>query len=73
MNSNLVGCNKEAIETMVGNVTDENEKVIEPYNSKEFDSEHEAYSFYLRYAKSIGFGSQGNTVVNQKHQRSSLM
>ena len=65
MNSNLVGHHKEAIETMVGNVNDENDKVLEPYNGKEFDSEHEAYSFYLCYAKNIGFG------ISRKHSRKS--
>lgn len=40
MDSNLVGCNKKAFENMVDNVHEENDKVLEPYNNKEFDSEH---------------------------------
>ncbi|KAK9287909.1 hypothetical protein L1049_016353 [Liquidambar formosana] len=36
-------------------LTSEDDQNLEPYNGMEFDSHEEAYSFYLKYAKFVGF------------------
>ncbi|XP_052287370.1 protein FAR-RED IMPAIRED RESPONSE 1-like [Citrus sinensis] len=58
LNTNLDECGN----VIDGNVVNENTvddkdgKNLEPYTGLEFDTQDDAYSFYLRYAKCTGFG-----------------
>ncbi|KAK3206465.1 hypothetical protein Dsin_020511 [Dipteronia sinensis] len=54
---NLEECNKDTVEHANDSwEDDECEKSLEPYKGMEFDSQDDAYSFYLKYSKFIGFG-----------------
>ena len=54
---NLEECNKDIVEHANDNWEDSDcEKSLEPYKGMEFDSQDDAYSFYLKYSKFIGFG-----------------
>ncbi|TXG52763.1 hypothetical protein EZV62_021932 [Acer yangbiense] len=54
---NLEECNKDTVEHANDNWEDDDcEKSLEPYKGMEFDSQDDAYSFYLKYSKFIGFG-----------------
>ncbi|KAK1550107.1 hypothetical protein Q3G72_013813 [Acer saccharum] len=54
---NLEERNKDTVEHANDNWEDDDyEKSLEPYKGMEFDSQDDAYSFYLKYSKFIGFG-----------------
>ncbi|KAF4404063.1 hypothetical protein G4B88_014519 [Cannabis sativa] len=49
-------CNNENVEGSLNESIDEEKIYLEPCNGMEFNSHEEAYEFYLKYAKIIGFG-----------------
>ena len=70
LHSNYDGCEKELADTMLGYMaTDEGDNNFEPYNGMKFDSYQEAYFFYLKYAKLVGFGISTNSSRRSKVSR----
>jgi hypothetical protein len=69
LNSNAEECDEEWDVPMDGNFTDaEENEILEPCIGMEFVSHEEARSYYLKYAKFVGFGAS----INHSYQSRAL-